>query len=51
MQITIYTEVTRRKLTEVLVLWLGYSSFAINPFLYGCLNRAIRAELKNYIRK
>ncbi|KAK6176497.1 hypothetical protein SNE40_014770 [Patella caerulea] len=43
----IHGTVSNRKLTEVLVLWLGYSSFAINPFLYGCLNRAIRAELVN----
>ncbi|XP_067856101.1 G-protein coupled receptor 61-like [Heptranchias perlo] len=30
---------------ETVVTWLAYSSFTINPFCYGCLNRQIRAEL------
>lgn len=30
---------------EVVVNWLAYSSFAINPFFYGLLNRQIREEL------
>lgn len=30
---------------ELGLLWLGYSSFAINPFLYGWMNRSIREEL------
>ncbi|XP_078518363.1 G-protein coupled receptor 62 [Lissotriton helveticus] len=30
---------------EAVVTWLAYSSFAINPFLYGFLNRQIREEL------
>lgn len=30
---------------EMLVTWIAYSSFAINPFFYGLLNRQIREEL------
>ncbi|NWI85914.1 GPRX protein, partial [Pitta sordida] len=30
---------------EVVVTWIAYSSFAINPFFYGLLNRQIREEL------
>ncbi|XP_069499135.1 G-protein coupled receptor 62 [Ambystoma mexicanum] len=30
---------------EIVVTWLAYSSFAINPFMYGFLNRQIREEL------
>lgn len=30
---------------EEAVTWLAYSSFAINPFFYGLLNRQIREEL------
>ncbi|XP_059185751.1 probable G-protein coupled receptor [Centropristis striata] len=30
---------------EGTVTWLAYSSFAINPFFYGLLNRQIREEL------
>ncbi|XP_040060395.2 putative G-protein coupled receptor [Gasterosteus aculeatus] len=30
---------------EETVSWLAYSSFAINPFFYGLLNRQIREEL------
>ncbi|NXA33479.1 GPRX protein, partial [Eudromia elegans] len=30
---------------EMVVTWLAYSSFAINPFFYGLLNRQIREEL------
>ncbi|XP_054243635.1 probable G-protein coupled receptor [Indicator indicator] len=30
---------------EMVVTWIAYSSFAINPFFYGLLNRQIRAEL------
>lgn len=30
---------------EVVVTWLAYSSFAMNPFFYGLLNRQIREEL------
>uniref|UniRef100_A0A8C4W7S5 G protein-coupled receptor 62 n=1 Tax=Gopherus evgoodei TaxID=1825980 RepID=A0A8C4W7S5_9SAUR len=30
---------------ETVVTWLAYSSFAINPFFYGLLNRQIREEL------
>ncbi|KAL6112021.1 uncharacterized protein ACO6RY_08870 [Pungitius sinensis] len=30
---------------EATVSWLAYSSFAINPFFYGLLNRQIREEL------
>uniref|UniRef100_A0A3Q2ZYQ8 Si:ch211-213o11.11 n=2 Tax=Kryptolebias marmoratus TaxID=37003 RepID=A0A3Q2ZYQ8_KRYMA len=30
---------------EEVVTWLAYSSFAMNPFFYGLLNRQIRQEL------
>ncbi|KAL2091560.1 hypothetical protein ACEWY4_013823 [Coilia grayii] len=30
---------------EEVVTWLAYSSFAINPFFYGLLNRQIREQL------
>ncbi|KAJ8258590.1 hypothetical protein COCON_G00176020 [Conger conger] len=30
---------------EEVVTWLAYSSFAVNPFFYGLLNRQIREEL------
>lgn len=30
---------------EEAVIWLAYSSFAVNPFFYGLLNRQIREEL------
>ena len=30
---------------EMAVTWLGYASFAINPFIYGWMNRAVREEL------
>ncbi|KAM4588516.1 putative G-protein coupled receptor isoform 1-T2 [Odontesthes bonariensis] len=30
---------------EEVITWLAYSSFAINPFFYGLLNRQIREEL------
>ncbi|MEQ2161989.1 hypothetical protein GOODEAATRI_015372 [Goodea atripinnis] len=30
---------------EEVVTWLAYSSFAMNPFFYGLLNRQIREEL------
>ncbi|TKS71326.1 putative G-protein coupled receptor [Collichthys lucidus] len=30
---------------EETVIWLAYSSFAMNPFFYGLLNRQIREEL------
>ncbi|XP_063786553.1 G-protein coupled receptor 61-like [Pseudophryne corroboree] len=30
---------------ESIVKWLAYSSFTVNPFFYGCLNRQIRTEL------
>ncbi|XP_028303486.1 probable G-protein coupled receptor [Gouania willdenowi] len=30
---------------EAVVTWLAYSSFVMNPFLYGLLNRQIREEL------
>ncbi|XP_005995107.3 G-protein coupled receptor 61-like [Latimeria chalumnae] len=32
-------------LWEIIVTWLAYTSFTVNPFFYGCLNRQIRAEL------
>ncbi|XP_038005265.1 probable G-protein coupled receptor isoform X2 [Motacilla alba alba] len=30
---------------EMAVTWIAYSSFAVNPFFYGLLNRQIREEL------
>ena len=30
---------------ELAALWLGFGSFAVNPFLYGWMNKAIREEL------
>ncbi|XP_039590241.1 probable G-protein coupled receptor [Passer montanus] len=30
---------------EMVVTWIAYSSFAVNPFFYGLLNRQIREEL------
>ncbi|XP_068132701.1 G-protein coupled receptor 61-like [Hyperolius riggenbachi] len=30
---------------ESIVKWLAYTSFTVNPFFYGCLNRQIRNEL------
>ncbi|XP_033875826.2 probable G-protein coupled receptor [Acipenser ruthenus] len=35
---------------ETIVTWLAYSSFAINPFFYGLLNRQIREELSKLKR-
>ncbi|KAM6981040.1 putative G-protein coupled receptor [Aplochiton taeniatus] len=35
---------------EEAVNWLAYSSFAVNPFFYGLLNRQIREELVKFRR-
>lgn len=35
---------------EEAVTWLAYSSFAVNPFFYGLLNRQIRDELVKFRR-
>ncbi|XP_053932199.1 probable G-protein coupled receptor isoform X2 [Cuculus canorus] len=35
---------------EMVVTWIAYSSFAINPFFYGLLNRQIREELARFRR-
>ncbi|XP_004068594.1 probable G-protein coupled receptor [Oryzias latipes] len=35
---------------EEAVNWLAYSSFAVNPFFYGLLNRQIRDELVKFRR-
>uniref|UniRef100_A0A9J8C466 Si:ch211-213o11.11 n=1 Tax=Cyprinus carpio carpio TaxID=630221 RepID=A0A9J8C466_CYPCA len=35
----------KHRTTEGLVTWLAYSTFAVNPFFYGLLNRQIREEL------
>ena len=32
---------------ETLAAWLGFSSFAVDPCVYGILNRSIREELSN----
>ncbi|XP_067863977.1 G-protein coupled receptor 61 [Heptranchias perlo] len=36
-------------LWETIVTWIGYMSFSINPFFYGCLNRQIRGELSKHL--
>ncbi|XP_067913847.1 G-protein coupled receptor 61-like [Heterodontus francisci] len=36
-------------LWETIVTWIGYTSFSINPFFYGCLNRQIRGELSKHL--
>lgn len=35
---------------EIAVIWLGYMSFAANPFLYGWMNKSIRDQLINLIK-
>lgn len=35
---------------EEAVTWLAYSSFAVNPFFYGLMNRQIREELVKFRR-
>lgn len=35
---------------EEVVTWLAYSSFAVNPFFYGLLNRQIREQLVKFHR-
>ncbi|XP_041350410.1 G-protein coupled receptor 61-like [Gigantopelta aegis] len=37
--------VARRATSELVTTWLGYTTFAVNPLLYGWMNRAIRQEL------
>jgi hypothetical protein len=37
--------------TELVALWLGFTSFAVNPFLYGWMNKAIREELVSLYRR
>ncbi|KAM4746952.1 G-protein coupled receptor 61-like [Rhinophrynus dorsalis] len=39
-----YTFKTEGKWDNI-VRWFAYTSFTLNPFFYGCLNREIRAEL------
>uniref|UniRef100_UPI00398E8A08 G-protein coupled receptor 61 n=1 Tax=Pristiophorus japonicus TaxID=55135 RepID=UPI00398E8A08 len=34
---------------EMVVTWIGYMSFSVNPFFYGCLNRQIRGELSKHL--
>lgn len=36
---------------EVLVTWLGYLSFAVNPLIYGWMNSCIRDELVLCLRR
>ncbi|KAM9813899.1 putative G-protein coupled receptor [Neosynchiropus ocellatus] len=43
--VTIHPRPSIPKGFEDSVTWLAYSSFAINPFFYGLLNRQIREEL------
>lgn len=35
---------------EEAITWLAYSSFAVNPFFYGLMNRQIREELVKFRR-
>lgn len=35
---------------EEVVTWLAYSSFAVNPFFYGLMNRQIREQLVKFRR-
>ncbi|KAJ7316716.1 hypothetical protein JRQ81_002878 [Phrynocephalus forsythii] len=42
---SIYSPSSVSSYGEIVVTWLAYSSFAINPFFYGLLNRQIREEL------
>ncbi|KAK7101386.1 probable G-protein coupled receptor 101 [Littorina saxatilis] len=37
--------------TELVALWLGFTSSAVNPFLYGWMNKAIREELVQLYRR
>ncbi|KAM4675053.1 G-protein coupled receptor 61-like [Discoglossus pictus] len=30
---------------ENIIRWVAYTSFTVNPFFYGCLNRQVRTEL------
>ena len=39
--------VTYRDALELTVTWLGFTSYALNPFLYGWLNKTLREELLN----
>ncbi|KAG7280591.1 hypothetical protein CRUP_028317 [Coryphaenoides rupestris] len=45
LHLTLDTSSTIPEELEDTVTWLAYSSFAINPFFYGLLNRQIREEL------
>nr|KAG5708501.1 hypothetical protein BaRGS_026228 [Batillaria attramentaria] len=40
-----------KETTEMVALWLGFGSFAVNPFLYGWMNKAIREELISLYRR
>ncbi|ESO84334.1 hypothetical protein LOTGIDRAFT_132263 [Lottia gigantea] len=43
--------ISHRHVIEVIVLWLGYCAYAMNPFLYSFLNRAIRTEVIELYKK
>ena len=36
------------KMMDVFVTWIGFSTFAVNPVLYGLMNREIRTELADF---
>ncbi|KAK3102505.1 hypothetical protein FSP39_011866 [Pinctada imbricata] len=38
---------TSYMIAESVTLWIGYVSFAVNPFLYGWINTSIRESLKH----
>ncbi|XP_046334744.1 probable G-protein coupled receptor [Haliotis rufescens] len=46
----VFGSVVQRQTMEILTTWLGYVSFALNPFLYGWMNRTIREELQSLYR-
>jgi hypothetical protein len=46
----VYGELKNGDVLEIVCTWLAYSSFALNPFLYGWMNRTIREELLKMFR-
>ncbi|XP_008317939.1 probable G-protein coupled receptor [Cynoglossus semilaevis] len=50
LHLTLQAQTSVRRDLEQAVTWLAYSSFAVNPFLYGLLNRQIREELCKIVR-
>ena len=44
-------ELPHEAVVELVVGWLGFSSYAINPFIYGWLNRSVREALSCLIEQ